>query len=79
MSQKTQTLSLGDHWNGFIESHLEQGRYASASELVRAGLRLLEEQEEKLTVLRATLAKGEKELNQGKGIDGEEFMNEMIK
>ena len=42
---KTQTLSLGEHWNNFIEAHVSQGRYASASELVREGLRLLEEKE----------------------------------
>jgi len=35
---KTQTLSLGEHWNSFIESTLRQGRYASASEMVRDGL-----------------------------------------
>jgi antitoxin ParD1/3/4 len=58
---KTQTLSLGEHWNGFIESHIVQGRYASASELVRDGLRLLEEKEadSKLEILRAALIEGE--------------------
>ena len=40
---KTQTLSLGEHWNNFIESHLQSGRYATASEMVREELRLLEE------------------------------------
>lgn len=55
MAQKSQTLSPGDHWNSFIENHLAQDRYASASELVGAGLTLLEEQEEKLTSLRETL------------------------
>tara|TARA_R110002072_G_scaffold73375_3_gene174844 strand:- start:130 stop:393 length:264 start_codon:yes stop_codon:yes gene_type:complete len=58
---KTQTLSLGEHWNSFIESHVAQGRYASASELVREGLRLLEEKESgsKLEALRAALREGE--------------------
>ena len=58
---KTQTLSLGEHWNNFIESHVSQGRYASASELVRDGLRLLEEKEadSKLEALRAALIEGE--------------------
>ncbi len=58
---KTQTLSLGEHWNHFIESTLRQGRYASASELVRDGLRLLEEREanSKLEALRAALIEGE--------------------
>ena len=58
---KTQTLSLGKHWNHFIESKLLQGRYASASEMVRDGLRLLEEREanSKLEALRSALIEGE--------------------
>ncbi len=58
---KTQTLSLGEHWNSFIETHLETGRYASASEMVREGLRLLEEKEadSKLEALRQALIEGE--------------------
>ncbi|PCK09221.1 MAG: type II toxin-antitoxin system ParD family antitoxin [Alteromonadaceae bacterium] len=59
---KTQTLSLGEHWNSFIESHVKKGRYSSASELVRDGLRLLEEKEadSKLEALRSALIEGEK-------------------
>jgi len=58
---KTQTLSLGEHWNHFIERRITQGRYASASELVREGLRLLEEKEadSKLVALRKALLEGE--------------------
>ncbi len=58
---KTQTFSLGGYWNNFIEAHVRQGRYASASELVRDGLRLLEEKEadSKLEALRAALIEGE--------------------
>ena len=58
---KTQTLSLGEHWNSFIESRLETGRYATASEMVREGLRLLEEKEadSKLEALRQALLEGE--------------------
>jgi len=64
---KTQTLSLGEHWNIFIESHLMQGRYASASELVRDGLRLLEEKEadSKLEILRGALIEGEESSDLG--------------
>ena len=59
---KTQTLSLGEHWNSFIKSRLETGRYASASEIVREGLRLLEEKEadSRLEALRQALIEGEK-------------------
>jgi antitoxin ParD1/3/4 len=58
---KTQTVSLGKHWNQFITSQLNDGRYTSASELVRDGLRLLEEREANSTVeaLRAALIEGE--------------------
>lgn len=64
---RTQTLSLGEHWNNFIENTLKQGRYASASEMVRDGLRLLEEREanSKLEALRAALLEGEESGNAG--------------
>ena len=68
MSQtRTQTVSLGDHWNGFIEIMLKSGRYASVSELIRDSLRLLEEREanSKLEALRAALIAGEESGNDG--------------
>lgn len=75
---KNTSVSLGDHFENFVDECVQAGRFASASDAVRAGLRLLEEQETKLELLRETLAKGEAELDQGQGIDGETFMNEMI-
>lgn len=58
---KTQTLSLGERWNTFIASQLDDGRYASASEVVRDALRLLEEQKatSSLERLRMALREGE--------------------
>ena len=56
---KNTSISLGDHFTAFIESEVADGRYASASEVVRAGLRLLEEREAHLASLRAELIKGE--------------------
>jgi antitoxin ParD1/3/4 len=56
---KSTSFSLGEHFSNFIDEKVEQGRYGSASDVVRAGLRLLEEQEAKLTALRAALDEGE--------------------
>lgn len=58
MSKNT-SISLGDHFIGFIEQKLAEGRYNSASDVVRAGLRLLEQEEAKLAALRAALVEGE--------------------
>ena len=49
-------VSIGDRWETFIEAAIASGRYASASEIVREGLRLVEEREAKLQSLRETLA-----------------------
>ncbi|MGY2048215.1 type II toxin-antitoxin system ParD family antitoxin [Methylobacterium sp. JK268] len=53
------SISLGDHFTQFIARQVEGGRYGSASDVVRAGLRLLEEREAKLEALRSALAEGE--------------------
>lgn len=57
MAAKT-FISLDPHFDAFIQKQLKTGRYASASEVVQAGLRLLEK-EEKLRVLRKALIDGE--------------------
>ena len=53
------SISLGSHFDDFISQQLNEGRYGSASEIVRAGLRLLEERESKVRALRAALREGE--------------------
>ncbi|RWN02810.1 MULTISPECIES: type II toxin-antitoxin system ParD family antitoxin [Mesorhizobium] len=50
-------VSLGDRWEAFVANIVKRGRYGSASEVVREGLRLVEEREEKLKALRAMLDK----------------------
>jgi antitoxin ParD1/3/4 len=56
---KNTSFSLGDHFTAFVEAEVANGRYASASEVVRAGLRLLEEREAQLAHLRNALREGE--------------------
>ena len=58
MSRNT-SVSLGDHYAAFIESRIAAGRFGSASEVVRAGLRLLEEHELRVEALRTALIEGE--------------------
>jgi len=58
MSKNT-SFSIGDHFSAFVEAQVGHGRYGSASDVVRAGLRLLEERETKLAALRAALIEGE--------------------
>jgi len=53
------SISLGDHLGDFIESQVDSGKYSSASEVVRAGLRLLEDHETKVARLQSELRLGE--------------------
>jgi antitoxin ParD1/3/4 len=56
---KNLSFSVGEHFDGFIEAQVSEGRYSSASDVVRAALRLLEDQETRLAALRAALIEGE--------------------
>lgn len=54
------SITLGSHFDEFIAAQIENGRYGSTSDVVRAGLRLLEETEGKLERLRRLLDEGER-------------------
>ena len=56
---KNTSITLGNHFDEFIARQLETGRFGSASEVVRAGLRMLEDAETKLEALRNLLDEGE--------------------
>lgn len=53
------SISLDEHFAKFLAQAVATGRYRSASEVVRAGLRLLEDQESQMSALRAALVTGE--------------------
>ena len=58
MPKKT-SFVLGDHFDAFISSQVRAGRYANATDVIRSGLRLLEEHEQKVEALRCALIEGE--------------------
>ncbi len=55
----TTSINLGDHFTDFVGNLTNSGRYGSASEAIRAGLRLLEQEEAKLEALRQAIIEGE--------------------
>jgi antitoxin ParD1/3/4 len=54
------SVTLGEHFDKFVVEKINEGRFQSVSEVVRAGLRKLEEDEAKLLALRRKLEAGEK-------------------
>lgn len=59
LAMKTTSVALGEYFENFIKENIERGRYNNASEVIRAGLRLLEENEAKLWELKAAIREGE--------------------
>ncbi len=72
------SVTLGEHFDKFIAEQIQQGRFQSISEAVRAGLRKLEEDEIKLQALRAKLQAGE-DSALVKDFDGKHFIAAMHK
>ncbi len=63
-------VSIGERWTGFVDDAVKSGRYGSASEVVREGLRLVEEREARLQALRDTLGAS---IARGGAVDEEEM------
>lgn len=74
--QRNTSVSLGDHFMGFIGEQVQTGRYGSASDVVRAGLRLLEEHEAKVRALQEALIAGEQS-GTARAIDFDAFKAQM--
>lgn len=72
----TTSFALGDHFREFAQRKVREGRYGSTSEVVRAGLRLLEAEEEKLDALRRAIEEGI-ESGPAEPFDFDEFRAEM--
>ena len=60
---KNTSITLGDRFEAFVNKQVQSGRYGSVSDVIRAGLRILEERETKAEALRLALIEGE---NSGK-------------
>ncbi|WP_447971195.1 type II toxin-antitoxin system ParD family antitoxin [Nitrospira sp. M1] len=71
MAQNT-SIILGEHFDQFTSTQVQKGRYGSASEVIRQGLRFLEEHEQKVIALREALIAGEKSGDAGR-LDMEEI------
>jgi antitoxin ParD1/3/4 len=52
------SISLGDHFETFVDKKVSTGRFKNASEVIRAGLRLLEEEETKIALLQKAMQEG---------------------
>jgi len=57
---KNTSVTLGDHFEEIIEKSIKSGRFSSASEVIRAGLRMVDEKEQKIKLLREAIEAGEK-------------------
>ncbi len=66
---KNTSVVLGEHFNSFISEQVASGRYHSTSEVVRAGLRLLEVETQKFNQLRNLLEAGEQQIDNGEFAD----------
>ena len=73
---KNTSVSLGSHFTEFVDKQIDDGRYTSVSEVIRAGLRLLEEHEQHVEAVRRALIEGEQS-GEPQPFDLAEFLQEM--
>jgi len=73
---KNTSISLGNHFEDFIESTITNGRFGNASEVVRAGLRLLEDEENKVIALRKAIQEG-RDSGIAEDFDPEKFLKSL--
>jgi len=59
LAAKNTSVALGDHFTAFAAQQVASGRYGAVSEVIRAGLRLLEDEEQRLAELRAAIREGD--------------------
>ena len=55
---KNTSVSLGNYFEDFVEGKINEGRFKNASEVIRAGLRLLEEEENRIKILKNAIQEG---------------------
>lgn len=58
------TVTIGEHFSKFVKDKIEEGRYESVSEVIRAGLRLLEKEEARLELLHKSLSNDGQKTNE---------------
>ncbi|MGD9636952.1 MAG: type II toxin-antitoxin system ParD family antitoxin [Pirellulales bacterium] len=81
----TRNINLTDHFDAFVAGEIDAGRYHNASEVMRAGLRLLEQQShedrEKVALLKSLAKQAFQELDQGQGIElnGEAELTDLVR
>lgn len=73
---KNTSIILGEHFDKFIKKEIKSGRYSSASEVIRSGLRLLEIEKQKINAINKALTVGENS-GQTKAFDNEKFKERM--
>ncbi len=76
MRSRNTSIALGEHFASFIDAQVQGGRYGTASDVVRAGLRLLEEHETKVQALQEALNAG-RQSGEPRPFDSEAFLSRM--